>query len=459
MKLINIFEEVLNEGSSPILYHFTNTDRLNNILDTNSLYLTPNANPDRAEDTKGKGYFMSFTRSNSIRQGYGTKFRKEGSVRLKLDGIKLANNNKIIPLDYWQWPKDVSTMKNNPSGDEMEDRLVSNNDEIPNANKYIISIDIFVGEKGINSNIVNKLKELGIKVNYFDDINSFASGRPEKSVAPNIKDEEKDEEKDRSLYLDAIIGALTYKEPEISERVLNVLKTMVPTETYNRIIADIKGYHEKLNNYLRPNNDFWLSDIAAGLSADLHNNKTSSNKVVRFITKEFINDLKRNNVTSVKGYLKHKVYMGKNSQEDYNKQFNDKMNKLINDTIKKEIQEKYSFRVYDKEGNEIENLSMYPPVMNYIKNKVKIIKEHISNYILNNDDMFKYSYVLSSSELKKLVNLKDDSELTTILNAIDDISADEIKDPILALIWEIDRFYYDEVERMKEDNNNQWKTE
>ena len=50
-------------------------------------------------------------------------------------------------------------MKSN-IGDEMEDRLVSNKDAIPNITNYIISIDIFVGEE-VDDRII-ELDELPI---------------------------------------------------------------------------------------------------------------------------------------------------------------------------------------------------------------------------------------------------------------------------------------------------------
>ena len=454
MKLGKIYKEVLNEGASKILYHFTYTTKLENILNTNKFYLTPTI-ASNSDKTNGKSYFISFSRTKSIKHGYGTKFVNERSVRIKIDGEKLNYNNKVIPIDYWQYPRTPEVM-NKKIGDEMEDRVISNDNEITNASKYIISIDIFIGKNGIEHTIVENAKKLGIKINYFDNKNDFANGNPNKSINPIINTNDTETRKDSYMNFSYTLGALTYKEPEIRKNVLSVLesKFKVSKETLVKYNESIDTYHKKLDYYLRYLDEWNLKDLASSLNNELHNNKSSSGDISRYLTKEIINDLKRNNVNSIKEYLNHKLYIGKKSQTDFNKEFNDKMNKVIDNAMSEGLK-KFNFYVYDKNGDPIENIGEYPPVKEYTLKKIKQIKQYTSNYILNNDDMFKLSYLLTKSEIKRVVG-DDLEEVNNIVNSLDNIDKHEIMQPVDNVYWAVDDFYYGEVEKMKKENNSQW---
>jgi hypothetical protein len=151
-------ESLLSEAASPVLYHFTWERSLSNILKTNKLYLTSSVGS-RSNQFSDKSYYISFSRTKSIKHGYGTKFTNPGSVRIRVDGNKLNHNYKTISIDYWQYPREKGLMGG--SGDEMEDRVVSDNDAIDNANKYIESIDIFLPKDGISADIIENAKKLG----------------------------------------------------------------------------------------------------------------------------------------------------------------------------------------------------------------------------------------------------------------------------------------------------------
>jgi hypothetical protein len=73
-----------------------------------------------------------------------------------------------------------------------------------------------------------------------------------------------------------ILAALTYKEPKIMERVYSELVDY----GYNKddISGAVDEVHEKYDYYLRPNDDYYLTDLANSLSADFQNNSRSANK-------------------------------------------------------------------------------------------------------------------------------------------------------------------------------------
>jgi hypothetical protein len=447
-KLYNLFEEVLVEGGTSILYHFTNPSRLVNILNLNKFYLTPTIST-KSEKSKGKMYFMSFSRTKSTRHGYGTQFNREDAVRIKIDGQRLGYNYKIMPIDYWQYPKTPKFMKQG-SGDEMEDRVVTNKDEITNANKYIISIDIYVGEKGVDNEILIKAKELGIPINYFNNSKDFANGNPKNSIRPEIK--AKDENPYQSYRnFSYTLGALTYKEDEIKNQIFNTLRSEynISDEMLNKYDKDIEKYHEKLNYYLR-DDDYWLTDLTNGLSSELHNNKTSDDILTRYVYREFIKDYKNNDVTSVKEYLVHKYYIGKMRQSDYNKELNNKVNETIKTSYLDNL-EKYNYQTYDVDGNSVDGYLSYPPVKAYLTGKMKELSSITSNFILNDNEFFKNYWKISSSELKNTLMGENDDEINNVLSSLTNVDSEDLKSFINQVIWDVDDVVYNEITRIKKE--------
>jgi len=449
-KLSKIYEEILSEGGSSILYHFTNPDRLVNLLNVNKFYLTPTI-ASKAEASKGKMYFMSFSRTKSTSHGYGYQFNRENSVRIKVDGRKIGYNYKVMPIDYWQYPKTPDFM-NNKSADEMEDRIITDKGEIDNANKYIISIDVFVGKNGADGEIISKGKELGIPIYFFNNKKDFASGDPKRAINPNIKP------KDENPYREHInfsytLGALTYKAPELKNQLFNILKSdyNISDEMLNKYNVNNDKYHEKLKYYLQ-DDDYHLIDLSNSLGAELHNNKTHSDKLTRFVYSEFIKDYKKSKSNSIKDYLLYKFYIGKKRQKDFNKELNDVVNKTIKNSYSSNI-EKYDYQTYDVDGNSVEYFS-YPPVKEYLQGKIKELSKITSNYILNDNEMFKNSWKLSTGELKQGLSINDD-EINNALSGLTNVDAEDIKSILLYVIWDIDDVVSSEVNRIKDEYSKQ----
>ena len=72
--------------------------------------------------------------------------------------------------------------------------------------------------------------------------------------------------------------------------------------------------------------------------------------------------------------------------------------------------------------------------------------------------MYKYSYLLGTSNLKDKLDLKDDNaEANKIANTLEDVRGAELMRPLQMVVWEIDDLYYDEVKRIQDENNSQWK--
>ncbi len=451
-------EWLINEAASPIVYHFTSVNRLSNILSKNEMFLTPTISSSNEKKMSGnKFYFLSLSRTKSITHGYGTKFTNPNSVRIKFNGNKLNSKYKIKPIDYWQYPRTKDFMGG--IGDEMEDRLMSDKSSIPNINNYIISIDIFIDESGIDGKIISLAKSLGVKLNFFDNKKDFASGNESKTINPNIKSSDNSDDYNSRLSNNDLVktlASLSYKNEKLLQDIILKLTTEfnVGTDFSNKLYNNVKEYQDKLEYYLKPYNGMYVDDFSQSLSSELHNSKTSSNEVVRYLTNEFIKRYKSLGATSIKDFLQKLMYMGKKSQQDFNKQFNNDIIKLIDKSYVEYLDTfKTSGHDYD---NYYENLFELPQIKQYLDSKINEIKKYVSNYILNNDDMYHYSYVLNDREISDAINLKDDNKLKQILNKFEDVQYNEIIKPIQFVLYDIDEFYYKEVKKLQDENMNQW---
>jgi hypothetical protein len=140
MKLMEIYNMIV-EGSSSEVFHKTYLQNILSILKSDEIRLSSVAGSGADRDKNaGRMFFLSTARSRS-----STYFRSVGdyTVLLTLDGRKLNNLVKSVPVDYWGYQNKLDVN----GSDEMEDRFVSDKQTIPNASKYITKIEILLPNK------------------------------------------------------------------------------------------------------------------------------------------------------------------------------------------------------------------------------------------------------------------------------------------------------------------------
>ena len=447
----------LNEAATSVLYHFTNSTKIENLLKTNTFYLTSNLGS-KSDNLDSKDYYMSFTRTKSNKKGYGAGFRNPGSVRINLDGSKLNQRYKFVSVDYWQMSRDVKSMVNSNT-DEMEERLVSNKDEVKNANKYIKSIDIYEKDGIVSESIIEDCKNLNIKLNVFDNAKDFSAGRSERAVEPKSKETVIDDyDSTNEWEFVTLIGAFSYKK-ENKDEIINSASKMVKTISSDSFINQINDYHKKLDYNLRPNNKYGLSDMSNSLSSDLQTSRKSASKMLRYAVKELTTDFRKTNSKDVTDYLNNKIYIGKKKQSDFNKELNDKAIKLIDEKSKDIIENLGDNTIYDIDGeSEYIGLMGFPRYKKFYDKKVKEIKEYISDYLMNNDDMFKYSYKISDSEIIDALDIDDtNEEVISISDQLENQFENNLVRPLYELLWGIVKELEDEIYNAKEESKTQWK--
>lgn len=465
-------ESFIFEGVSDITYHFTRTNRLISILRNNKINLTAAfGTPSDNNLNKGKLFFLSTTSSRNSDVGYAASLSKNGLVRITLNGRLLKNNYEITRIDYWQRSKDPRDPFYNPTGepttgksfyshisrqDELEDRLISDKNEIKPANKFIVAIEILNGEN------LGYLKQLCDNLNiyfYAYDNEAYFNGSV-KSKAINVTSGNNDKaEESNSTRVDTdMIAYIVFKDDDLKDKIFNDLKSF--NVDVDRVKSSVeKRINDKLNYYLRYEDGFYFNDFVSSMNSNVHNMKSSSNELDRYIIRELGLDMKRNGVKTIKDYLLYKIWKGKKTQNELNKELNNKLINFIDVDLKKQLGHNLDIP-FEVDGIRYESIMDFKPFKKIIDEYRQDFKNYVSDFILNNDDVYKLSYLLGSSYIKDSVKI-DYNQLSDIINLMDFygdyVSLSDIKTSIKFNIYDFDSFAYDEIKQAQLEFKEQFK--
>ena len=310
--------DVLYEGISPVVYHWTRAHIILKILKQDVFKLMPYAgNSSELElGKKGKLFFMSTTRSKT--GGYTSPNEMSGTM--KLDGRKLAQNYKGSPVEYWG--TDMRKVDQERRTTEMEDRIFNTKETIPRASKYIQEIHIKwpakdapffprPGEKlgkGVDresggmdnlddedKSLVRELlilsKKRGIPVYFYVEKKDFLGQNKSKAIKLDIKGQLKGE---KPLSQ----GGSSWRMKRMATRDIGPYLELINTpagrklsDTADSIRSDIVWRDHDRKNYAR------------NIETVIHNNKTfpAAAKITKFMQKE-----KLSNTTELIKWLQNK---------------------------------------------------------------------------------------------------------------------------------------------------------
>lgn len=472
-------ESIINEGVSDITYHFNHIGRTQEILKSNQINLSAAFGTQTDKDNnKGKLFFLSTTSSRSSDIGYAASLSKNSLVRITLNGRKIKHNYQTARVDYWQRPKDPRNGLYNPHDeettgkgfyknisrqDELEDRLISDKNVIKPANKYIISIEVLNTDMEDMQHTKHLCDKLGIEFYAYDNEAYFNGSIKNKSINVNSKEKKSMERSDGYIDTD-MIAYLGFKDEQLKEKIYTDLGNMgVDVDSIKPTVET--RIKEKLNYYLRTEDDFYLKDFANSMASNVHNKRSSANEIDRYLIRQLGLDMKKNNVSSVLEYLRYKVWKGKKTQKMYNKELNEKILNFIDASLKENLDYYNITSNKTLEVNNVyyENLLQYEPISKFLNKFITELKKYYSDYILNNNDMFKYSYTLARGYVIKALNL-DKKTLMDILNPIfndiewtsNDVTSEEFFNVIYYLLSDLDRYQYDEIKKLQQEEREQW---
>jgi|TARA_R110000824_G_scaffold392347_1_gene590723 hypothetical protein len=268
-------QDILDEGLSPILYHFTHVGRILNIIEQDKFVLRPYVG-NKAEMEIGKNkklFFLSTTRSK--RGGYTTATENYGVFTL--DGRKLAQKYKGSPIEYWG--PDSRNADPERRSTEMEDRLYGDKPSIPNAHKYIKEINVMVGDEQ-NDQQNRRIRQLmlaskkrKIPIFFYANANDFLNHNKRKAIKIDIK----------TLKTPAIkSGGYSGRMNQAAKRNLGPVLELIkaPTST-KKLSKDAKLMVRDLVQ------DNYLGGMEKNIANNISNNAKDDLPIVSSLVKEF----------------------------------------------------------------------------------------------------------------------------------------------------------------------------
>ena len=303
MRHIRLYEdyfESINEGFSPILYHATNLWSAEKILRDDVFHLTNTIGSENERGFHKEFYYMSFARS--LTSGYNHfQNPSSGVVIFKIDGIKLGNRYRGMPVDYWsRWgvkDRNIEMQR----GMELEDRLISNTPIVKGAKSYIEEIYLYVGDwdneegwtisdlKDAHQSIFRKI----ILIANSSNIPLYIYSRKEDLLMGNKE------------------GAISYKDLDLSAQYIpsgrinwdseitpwvSILYKMYNSATGDELIDSLTDKEKKIfNDHIETYSGF-TNNIVLDINRDLFNirakNSKISNKIASIMNREGYSSVK-----------------------------------------------------------------------------------------------------------------------------------------------------------------------
>ena len=471
MSRIKLYEQFINESVSSKAYHFTYSHRIQQILDTNSFNLTPVfGTKSDSEINNNKLYAMSLTSSRHSDVGYAQSLPKNGLVRITIDGRKLTDNNQSKRVDYWQRPKDpkdpMYNDKFSPKGkelykhiarqDELEDRILSDNNTIENANKYITKIEVLNGKPEDLENIKYQCNELEIPFFAYDSQKYFDASVEAKAIPVEAKKHDFDSS-ERGYSLTDLLALYLYKNEDKIESTVREISQL--REDFNE--EDLtKAINKKISDVdyrLRYPDEYNMKDYNNSISSYIHNEKSSTDKATRYIINKIGKDMKKSKTFTLYDYIESKMYKGKKRQVDFNKEYVAEIDKYFNDKYPEYLTQ-YDTDSYLNTGDHVNSLYTQSDIKEILDSKINQIRKIYTDYAKNNDSMYSdYFSKADTYTVDKILDL-DSMDLENIKNKYNDFYDDEFKRFIKGVVREMDDLSYDFIQSAKEESNEQWRS-
>ena len=168
----NKFKQALNESllAQAEEYHFTTLDSATLIMRLNVLKLTKSDSDDNHMNMNIYPYYLCMTRTKNLDLGYSQTFKGFIAVRFTLDGDKLnqLKDCKVVQFSFFKNPKKGMSSKqlHQKQGQdyiENEDRLISKNEIINDANSLISKVDLYINPRVFHDDVTNRYSMERIK--------------------------------------------------------------------------------------------------------------------------------------------------------------------------------------------------------------------------------------------------------------------------------------------------------
>lgn len=171
-QLIDLHEATAN------LYHVTSLWSAVQIAKDNEFALTFAPATPADSKSKKRAFYMSCSRLPFGGYSMGYTYHKNTAATLQLDGIKLSQRYRIVPVAYWGSDYDKLEFDKRRRYDENEDRIESDQPYIEDAIRYIKCCHVYVPVEHMNNDfehghLIELSKVKLFKVLYYTDFAAF----------------------------------------------------------------------------------------------------------------------------------------------------------------------------------------------------------------------------------------------------------------------------------------------
>lgn len=310
---------LLLEGMTDVVYHFTHISSLQNILDEDKFNISTNiGSPADLNTSKGKFFFFSTTRSK--KSGF-----TKGNVKIVLNGQKLNQRYKSFPMDYWNYstnPKDWGDVENNPrdraaykqalQSKELEDRIVTDKPTIDNASKYILALHVLLDDyttsytkKSSIIHMINTAKEKNLPMYFYDNKENWLNQT--QPIDPlsiqTYRDEAEEEYKNSSrLNMGRVLALMAYKDDTNKTQ---IIQDFAKDDKFTAWLDD--QLERDTYNYLRYPDKFSMSEYKSVVGAEIHNQRTNPDSDTRKVFMMLARDMKKLGAKDLTDYIEIKT--------------------------------------------------------------------------------------------------------------------------------------------------------
>jgi len=294
----------IKESLAGIVYHTTGINRIEEILKTNAFYLTTSVGTSSDGLAKGYFYYLSVSR---VKYGGYARSLSDRQATIVLDGDKFNQRYKGVDVDYWgsNWrlqnepntsieQRYSAEMRNN----ENEERLITNDSEIPNAVKYIKEIHICIGDLNVGPDALISLigkedklvdsisrigrinRAYGIPIYFYDNFSAYKTQFKKKAFMTSLQ-------RSKSYYL-AILDLLNAGS-------LSALPNDYP--------------YDRLKDYLSRGEGKW-KELIVSVGNDIHNDRTDP--LYRKYIAQFTNEMRKAKCKDLTEFI---FYLGKKFED------------------------------------------------------------------------------------------------------------------------------------------------
>jgi hypothetical protein len=393
---------MLSEGGSDILYHFTNTYNLINILNNNEFNLSiAIGTPSDFNTNKKRFFFFSTTRSKN--SGF-----VRGDVKIVLDSYKLKQRYKITPVDYWQYSTNPSDYSNKDDyinalkHSEQEDRIVSNKSTIPNAINYILELHILLDNYNLNNlhKINDYCKQNNVNANYYNNKKNWLN-QTNQIELPDLSDTNNDDDgnhrQDRFDF--RLASLISFNNEDGYNKIVNYLNNP----------EDINEFKEQLNkdtyNYFKLGAQYNYETLNVFQNV-IHNIRSNTDVNSKFLINLLATDMKKNKTGTLVDYIAKKQWVGKKTKSEYLNELYNYINNIIDNQFIDDIQNQL-YNWIEIDGNYYNNAYDSEELMGIIMRYVGMLKETYKKIVYSNDyDILKHSFYLNEEYINNMFNYK-----------------------------------------------------